>query len=209
MNKYQETLNTWNKIASLYNEKFMQLPYYNASYDYICQALSKPKAKILDVGCGPGNITHYLLSKRPDYALLGIDIAEKMIELARENNPTAQFAVMDSRQIDQLNTAFDGVVAGFCLPYLSPAEAEAFIFAAYKLLNQAGLIYLSFVEGDPEQSDFKTGSGGRVYFYYHQLQTLLGALEMAKFEDITTFKVPYKVSEQANELHTIVVARKY
>src|SRR5690606_6951405 len=120
---HQETRETWNNIATLYNEKFMNLSLYNESYDYICQALKQTGAKILDVGCGPGNITQYLLSKRPDFDIFGIDLAANMIELAKRNNPTARFAVMDSRQMFTLHTQFDGIVAGFCLPYLSPTEA--------------------------------------------------------------------------------------
>lgn len=208
MDKHQETRATWNNIAGLYNEKFKELRLYDESYDYICQALMQTGAKILDVGCGPGNITQYLLSKRPDFDILGIDLAENMIELARKNNPTARFAVMDSRQMFTLDTQFDGIVAGFCLPYLSPLEAGELISSAYRLLNEQGLLYLSFVEGEPEQSGFKSGSGGRVYFYYHPLKGLLQSLQENKFEDVITFKVPYQVSETQNDIHTIVIARK-
>jgi len=208
MDKNQETLNTWNNIAELYNEKFMDLPLYNDSYDFICEALSQRNAKILDVGCGPGNITKYLLTKRHDFNIFGIDIAENMIELARVNNPGARFAVMDSRHIHTQEDKYDGVVAGFCLPYWSPEEAGEFISNAYQLLNNQGLLYLSFVEGEPEQSDFKVGSGGRVYFYYHPLAALINTLKENNFEDIVTFKVPYQVSESKNDVHTIVIARK-
>src|SRR5690606_4638216 len=172
----------WNNIAALYNEKFMDLPLYNDSYDFICEALFQPKAKILDVGCGPGNITKYLLTKRPDYDIYGIDIAENMIELARVNNPGARFAVMDSRLMHKLDSKYDGIVVGFCLPYLSPEETGELITNAYELLNDQGLIYLSFVAGDPAQSDFKVGSGGRVYFYYHLLEYVLATVKQQNFE---------------------------
>lgn len=32
---YQETFETWNKIAGLYEEKFMDLDLYNQSYDAV------------------------------------------------------------------------------------------------------------------------------------------------------------------------------
>jgi trans-aconitate methyltransferase len=119
MDRYKETFETWNNIASIYEDKFMKLDLYNDTYDYICNSITKQKAKLLEIGCGPGNITKYLLSQRPDFDIFGIDIAPNMIELAKKNNPTAKFAVMDSRQINRLETKYDGIIGGFCLPYLS------------------------------------------------------------------------------------------
>lgn len=124
MDRYKETFETWNKVASLYQDKFMDLDLYNESYDFICSSINKPDSKILEIGCGPGNITRYLLTKRPDFNIFGIDIAPKMIALAKKNNPTASFAIMDSRQISGLTTKFDCVVCGFCLPYLSQTDTK-------------------------------------------------------------------------------------
>lgn len=208
MDKYKETFDTWNNIASLYQDKFMDLDLYNDSYDYICNAVTKQKAKLLEIGCGPGNITKYLLSKRPDFDIFGIDIAPNMIELAKVNNPTANFEVMDSRQINSLDTRYDGIICGFCLPYLSAAESNELISNSYDLLNENGLIYLSFVEGDPGKSGFKVGSGGRVYFQFHRLDDLKTQLLKIKFDEIESFKVKFKTSETEFDIHTILTAKK-
>lgn len=208
MDKYKETFDTWNNIAAIYQDKFMDLNLYNDSYDYICNSVTKRKARLLEIGCGPGNITKYLLSKRPDFDIFGIDIAPNMIELAKVNNPTANFEVMDSRQINNLVTKFDGIICGFCLPYLSTIESNELISNSYHLLNENGLIYLSFVKGDPDKSDFKIGSGGRVYFQFHYLDNLKTQLIKTRFEEIEISKVKYKTSETAFDLHTILTARK-
>jgi tRNA G46 methylase TrmB len=67
MDIYKETAATWNKIALLYQGRFMQLDIYNETYDFFCNSISKNAPAILEIGCGPGNITKYLLSKRPDF----------------------------------------------------------------------------------------------------------------------------------------------
>ena len=208
MDRYKETFDTWNKIASLYQDKFMELDLYNDSYAFICNSIDKPNAKLLEIGCGPGNITKYLIAKRPDFDIFGIDIAPNMVELARQNNPTAHFAVMDSRQINNLNSKYDGIVCGFCLPYLSQTETNDLIANSYDLLNDNGLLYLSFVEGNPEKSGFKAGSGGRVYFYYHKLDDITLQLNSFKFGEIKIFKVKYKISETEFDTHTILTAKK-
>lgn len=208
MDKNKETFETWDKIAFLYQEKFMKMDLYDETYDFICDSIAKPQAKLLEIGCGPGNISKYLLSKRADFDILGIDIAPNMIELAKVNNPTAHFQIMDTREIHTLESKFDGIIGGFCLPYLSQKESKELIASSCELLNENGLIYLSFVEGDPAKSDYKSGSGGRVFFYYHHLADLKSQLMEYHFQEIQVFKVNYPTSETGYDIHTIVTGKK-
>ena len=209
MDKYKETFKTWNKVASLYQDKFMELDLYNDTYDFICSSIIKQKANILDIGCGPGNITKYLLTKRTDFNIFGIDIAPNMIELAKINNPKANFAVMDIRNISEINTKYDAIVCGFCLPYLSEVESQKLILDAKNLLNESGFLYLSFVEGNPNKSGFQVGSSGdRTYFYYHNLDQLISQLLKNLFEDLKVCKVEYKKLDKEQSLHTIITAKK-
>ena len=99
MDRYQETFQTWNKVAKLYQEKFMPLELYNESYNILLEQIKNKKANILEVGCGPGNITKYLLSKNPNFIIKGIDIAPNMIALAKINNPLARFEIMDIKKL--------------------------------------------------------------------------------------------------------------
>lgn len=210
MDKYEETFETWNKIAQLYQDKFMHLEMYNETYDVICHSITVQNPHILEIGCGPGNITKYLLSKRPDFNIYGIDIATNMIELAKANNPTANFDVMDCRNIDELNATYDAIIGGFCLPYLSETESIKLFSDSYKLLSGQGLLYMSFVEGDPKDSGFKTGSNGnRAYFYYHHLDYLQQQLIKLGFEKAQVYKVDYlKNAEGHADVHTILITRK-
>lgn len=208
MDRNKETFETWNKIAAIYEDKFMNISLYDDTYNYICESVIQPGAKLLEIGCGPGNITRYLLTKRPDFDIYGIDISPNMIELAKKNNPTAHFDVMDCRYIGELTDSYDAIICGFCLPYLSDDEGNQLIANAYNLLNENGLIYISFVEGEADASGFKVGGGGRVYFYYHNLEILKENLIKTKFSDLKTFKVAYKTSETTSDTHTILTAKK-
>lgn len=209
MEANKQTLETWNKIASLYQDKFMDLDLYNETYDHVCESLIPLHAKILDVGCGPGNITRYFLSRRPDFDIHGIDTAPNMIQLAKQNCPTANFSVLDCRRISELPTKYDAIICGFCLPYLSQPETEKLIIDASILLNDNGLIYLSFVEGDPDNSGFQTGSSGdRVYFWYHSIDEIKAELVIHDFVEPRIFKVDYTRSKSEIETHTILTARR-
>ena len=209
MDRYKETFETWNKVATIYQEKFMSLDLYNETYNFICNSIIKDNAKLLEIGCGPGNISKYLLTQRPDFNIYGIDIAPNMIELAQKNNPTANYSIMDTRNISEFKTKFDGIICGFCLPYLSYNDSVKLISDSYNLLNDYGIIYISFVEGDPNNSGYQFGSSGdRTYFYYHNLDQLKKQLIQSKFEELKVFKVEYNKSETEKDFHTIITAKK-
>ena len=174
MDKNEETFGTWNKVAKLYEEKFMDIDLYNDSYDLFCAALIKQDACVLDVACGPGSITKYLLNKMPGLAVDAIDTSPNMISLAKVNCPTANCWVMDFREINQLKQKYDGIISGFCLPYLTVVECEKFIADAATLLNSQGVLYISFVEGKYAESGFKASSiGDRTYFYFYSQEYML------------------------------------
>ena len=210
MNPHQETLNTWNKVAQLYQEKFMDLEMYNESYSLFCDSIEKSNASILEIGCGPGNITKHLLRMRQDFSIHGTDFSERMIALAQKNNLTASFEVMDARDILKLNTTFDGIIAGFCLPYLSSEESIQLIADASSLLNKNGVLYLSFVEGDPTLSGFHMAStGDRTYFYYHELTALTKGIVDSGFETPQVLHVNYGDVNSKQEVHSILIAKKF
>lgn len=209
MNHNKETFQTWNKVAQAYQDKFMELDLYNDSYDSFCKAIQKENARILDLGCGPGNISRYLLSKKPACKILGLDIAPNMIKLAEQNNPGARFQVMDIREIGKMEAEYDGIICGFSLPYLSPEESLHLISDTYDLLTEKGVLYLSFVEGDPTQSGFQTAStGDRSYFHYHSLPGFMEHLQYCGFRELVTFNLEYNRSETEKEVHTIIIAKK-
>lgn len=205
----KETIATWNKIAGLYEEKFMDLDLYNDTYDAFCTAVGNRKANILEIGCGPGNVTRYLLQQEPGWHITATDIAPNMIALAQKNNPSANCLVMDSREIGKLDVQFDGIIGGFVLPYLSIEESRQLMADYNKLLNNKGILYLSFVDGKPEDSGYQTGSSGdRIYFNFHQMKTILQELERNNFELIHLFNKEYKRTGGLSETHTILIARR-
>ncbi len=209
MDKYKETFQTWNKIASIYKDKFMDLDLYNDSYDIFSELIPKRNSAILEIGCGPGNITKYLLDKRSDFKITATDIAPNMIELAKKNNIAADFKVLDSRDIGELNMEYDAIIAGFCIPYLSKEDCAKLIKDSSNLLVDTGVIYLSFVEGDYKDSNYQSSSSGdRVFFYYHNLNKFKKVLEINGFEIVEIMHKKFEKSDKSEEIHTILIARK-
>ena len=132
-----------------------------------------------------------------------------MIELAKTNNPTADFKVMDCREIDKLQNKFNGIICGFCFPYLSKSDCSKLIKDCTTLLTDKGVLYISFVEGDYLKSGFQiAGSGDRTYFYFYTLDNVVKELKDCSFETIKLFRKNYKRNSATEEIHTIIIARK-
>lgn len=208
MPKLSSAADLFNKYAESYQEKYMDVALYAASLDLFCAHLPDEHAQILELACGPGNVTLYLLGKRPDLKILGTDLAPNMIELARKNNPSAQFEVLDCRQISSLGRTFDAIMFGFGLPYLSKSEALDFIRDAAKLLKPKGLIYLSTMEDDYSKSGIQTSSGGdQLYMYFHEADYLVQALGENGFHLIALNRQEFPTEKTEKTMDLLILAR--
>lgn len=206
--KYNITFKTWNKIAELYQEKFMDLDMYNDSYDVFCEEIKSTYPSILEIGCGPGNITKHLLSKIPNAQILATDVAPNMLELAKMNNPKVDTRILDCRKLEEITDTYDAIVCGFCMPYLSKKDVKKLIKDAYSLLNEGGIFYFSTIEGDYNQSGYEAGStGDKAYVYYHEFVYLENVLEENQYNMTHVIRKEYPKGEEM-QIHLIVIAKK-
>lgn len=209
-NLNKETQNTWDAVADLYQQTFMDFELYNDTLDSFCSALKKQNAQILELGCGPGNITRYIDKKLPSAKIIATDYTKSMIQLARYNVPNVDFIQMDCRKISKLKETFDGIICGFVLPYLSKEETSKFINDCAKKLNPNGILYISFVPGNEKLSGFKQSSSGenRLYFNYHELENIQNDLEKEHFKIMHLTNKNYVSKSGEKEVHTILIAQK-
>lgn len=179
MDKSKLCVDAFNRRALLYQQKYMDVSLYSQSLDLFCSLIKTENASVLELACGPGNITKYLLDKRPDLNILGTDLAPRMLELAKENNPSAEFAIMDCRQISSLTTKYEAVLCGFGLPYLTMEEARKFIKDVSERLLSGGVFYLSTMEADYNNSTMVTSptTGDKIFIHYYQESDLKSMLE--------------------------------
>lgn len=210
-NSVQKTIATYNKAAKKYQDKFMTLDLYNDVLDKFCNAFSKKNASIFEIATGPGNVTKYLLNQKPDFNIFGIDLAENMIDLAKKNNPKANFKVMDCKDINTIHQKFDGIMCSFCMPYLSKEEVQKLIADASNLLHPSGLFYISTMEDDYDKSGFETTSFAGddiVYIYYHQASYLNECLKKSGFTIVETQRKDYPEANGTITTDLIIIAQK-
>ena len=100
----------------------------------------KGDERILDVGCGDGEVTAELAAQVPDGAVLGIDSSSAMIDLARESYPETgcsnlSFCVQDARALD-FRCEFDVVFSNAALHWIT--DHRPLLNGIYKSLKPGG-----------------------------------------------------------------------
>jgi SAM-dependent methyltransferase len=80
---------------------------------------------VLDVGCGTGRHTEYLV--KGGHRVVGVDPNEAMLELARRKLPDVEFLIGDLENLPVADASFTAVVCGLTFSHLAelgPAMAE-------------------------------------------------------------------------------------
>ena len=103
---------------------------------------------VLDAGCGNGVYSRYLSDK---FQVIGVDISEKQIALARQNSPKADFFCEDMTRINFPDEHFDGIVAFYSIIHVPRDEQFDLLSNFYRMLNFKGVVLLVFhINDDPE-----------------------------------------------------------
>jgi trans-aconitate 2-methyltransferase len=63
--------------------------------DLLARIPAASPAEVVDLGCGPGNVTPLLQARWPHASVTGVDASAEMLERARQAVPTARFVAAD------------------------------------------------------------------------------------------------------------------
>jgi len=181
MTQYVE--DTYQKIAGAYADAFFDdvadLPFV----DELVAVLSKD-ARVLDLGCGPGQFSKYLAEK--GFAVEGIDVSEEMLAIARAKVPGVQFKKMDMRALDYPDASFDGILAAYSIIHIPTPELPRVLTELKRVLRPDGYILFIVQKGEADQVvDEPLAKGEKVFmnfFNEDRLNRLLGAAGLTVFK---------------------------
>ncbi|MBL8011254.1 MAG: class I SAM-dependent methyltransferase [Flavobacteriales bacterium] len=167
MDPGEQAARFFDRYAARYASKYADVGRYIPSLGAFLDLLPEG-SDVLELACGPGNVSTVLLTRRPDLRLLGTDLAPAMLAIAREQLPGATFERMDQRAMRTLGRRFHGIVCAFGLPYLNATEVTALIADAAAVLRSGGALYLSTMEEVPARSAWEGPTEQeRILMHYH------------------------------------------
>lgn len=148
MNPNKIAISTYNKIASKYSGLYFNDLSDLPQIDRFLAEL-KPSSKILDIGCGPGEFTKYLLEKGFDVE--GIDLSPEMVKIAKEKVPNGKFFQMDMRTLNYPVNFFDALLVAYSLIHIPSVDIYKTLEGFKKVLKPNGLVFIITQKGQPDQ----------------------------------------------------------
>ncbi len=108
--------------------------------DLLGRVGAEAPASVLDLGCGPGNLTALLRRRWPDAEIRGLDSSPEMIEKARLADPSIAFEVADLRTWAVEGDPVDVLVSNAALQWV-PGHLELLPVLAGRVLPGGWLAF--------------------------------------------------------------------
>ncbi|MBP1946651.1 class I SAM-dependent methyltransferase [Methanobacterium petrolearium] len=135
------------KEAEVFDELIKTLiPFYDDMVKSLILSLPfnrEDEIKVLDLGCGTGNISKGVKDRFPNAQITSVDMAENMIQIAKSKlSPyrDIEFKVADFRDLN-FQEEYDAVISSLALHHLRPEEQESFYHRIKGFIKEGGVFY--------------------------------------------------------------------
>jgi cyclopropane fatty-acyl-phospholipid synthase-like methyltransferase len=135
-------------------------------------------ARVLDLGCGNGSKTSRLADR---FDVVGVDISEQQLRLARAAHPEATFVHADFMTLDAPAQSFDAVTALYSIIHAPREEHSALLERIEHWLKPGGHVLMSMSHvGGPDR--FEEWLGVEMFFSGFDAETNRRLVQDAGFE---------------------------
>lgn len=141
---------TYDKIAEAWHKDHQEDTWWKSGIDRFISYL-KPGNSVLDVGCGGGTQSQYLLAK--GLAVTGIDFSETMISIAKREVPAGKFFVCDLYNLDVLPGEFDAVFAQAVLLHIPKKDISLTMEKLVTKIRPGGYLYVTVKKRESDENE--------------------------------------------------------
>lgn len=184
---------TYNRIAEDWHRDHTQDDWWVEGTDAFIQELPSG-GRVLDVGCGSGVKSKYL--SEHGLKVIGIDISDKLLDIARREIPSIEFRELSMYDLDSMQETFDGVFAQASLLHIPRKDAGEIVQKMARRLVPGGLLYIAVKEtreGKPEEGMLKENGYGYEYerfFSYFTIEELEQYIQEAGLSVVSKMRNP-------------------
>lgn len=145
-------------------------------------------ARVLELGCGCGVPTARQLTRR--FAVTGVDLSRRQVELARVNVLDAAFIQADMTRLDLPSESYDAVVAFYSITHVPRREHRGLLEGITRWLRPGGILVASMgAESSPDcvENDWL---GAPMFFSHYGARTNRRLVREAGLEVLSARIVP-------------------
>lgn len=184
---------TYNRIAEDWHRDHTGDNWWVEGTDSFIQKLPHG-ARVLDVGCGSGTKSKYLADQ--ELKVIGIDISDGLLNIARHEEPRAEFRELSMADLDSMPETFDGVFAQASLLHIPKKEAGEVVKKMANRLVPGGFLYIAVKESREDKPDERVereddyGYEYERFFSYFTMEELECYLTEAGLEIVSKSRNP-------------------
>jgi len=190
----------YNRVAAEYARRFVdELDHKPLERQLLDGFMPGATGRICDLGCGPGQVAAYLHAQ--GRAVIGVDLADQMVEAARQLHPDIPFIQADMRHLPFDDASLAGIVAFYCLIHIPHAEIPTVLAGLHRVLQPNGEILIGFHVGQEiRHSDEWLGETVSLDFRFFTVPEMTDWLTHANFTILAcTERGPYPEIEVQTE----------
>lgn len=165
--------------------------------------------KLVDIGCGHGIDCANAHSKGFD--IIGIDLSEQMLSIARRNHLNIDFQLADMRKLNLPHREFDGVISSCSLIHVPKDEVPKTLRQIADLLKKGGLLYLWMLSSPKSQELFVNEPlrpGEKTFVNVVSINEINSLLNDADFEVIQQHESEQTEEGELGFANLVIFARK-
>lgn len=168
------------RYDELFHNELDDRPFDRDLLDRFAQYLG-PGALVYDMGCGPcAHISRHFRDRQ--LRVVGIDISERCVAIARERNPGMEFRVMDMTNPGLADASLDGIVAYYSIQHFPKRFMNRLFRGFHRILKPGGKLLVSAKGGEGEEhvEKFMDTPAG-IHFSYFSRMEIENYLDAAGF----------------------------
>ncbi len=159
-----QTIETYNTSADALAKKFDDLGARTEDINYVFSLCEKKNPFVLEIGCGNGRDAVEICKRTNNYE--GIDVSEKLIDIAKMNLPTAHLTVADIEEFT-FPPNLDIVFAFASLIHVPKESFKKIMAELFTSMEKHGLVFISLKHSTSYEQVTKNDEFGvRTYWHY-------------------------------------------
>jgi tRNA (cmo5U34)-methyltransferase len=123
------------------------IPHYPTMVQTLIDAIpfgNSESFRVVDLGCGTGNVAEQVLNAYPNAQMTCLDLAENMIAIARSKlarHPHVNYVTADINDFE-FDNKYDAIISSLSLHHLASDDSKRDVYhRIYEALNSGGIFY--------------------------------------------------------------------